>query len=91
MPLNLLLIIGVICSAIFKRKNYVYIFILIHGMNGLSSPDSSSFLITFLCLDDLIAYLYAFYDSFRIDMNFQCDFLPVTISKYEHTCNFKRL
>ena len=39
--------------------------------------------VSFSCLDDLISYMYAFYDSMRIDMSLQFDFLPVTVRKYD--------
>ena len=51
--------------------------------HGLSSSDGASILIAFSCLDDLIVYLYAFYDSLRIDMSLQFDFLPVNVRMFE--------
>ena len=35
----------------------------------------------FSCLEDLIAYLYAFYESMRIDLTVQFDLLPISIRK----------
>ena len=35
----------------------------------------------FSSLEDLIAYLYAFYESMRIDMTMQFDLLPISIRK----------
>ena len=54
-----------------------------HGQNGLSSSDGASCLITFSNLDDLVTYIYAFYDSMKLetDTNLQFDFLPVHIKK----------
>ena len=40
-----------------------------HGENGLSSADGTSVLMAFSCLDDLIAYLYAFYDIVQLLMS----------------------
>ena len=37
----------------------------------------------FSCLEDLIAYLYAFYESMRIDLTVQFDLLPISIRKKE--------
>ena len=54
-----------------------------HGENGLSSSDGSSILLTFSCLEDLITYLYAFYESIRIDLTMQFDLLPISIRKDE--------
>ena len=53
-----------------------------HGKDGLSSIDGRSVLISFSSLDDLVCYMYAFYDSMRIDMGLQFDLLPVRIRKY---------
>ena len=35
----------------------------------------------FSCLEDHIAYLYAFYESMRIDFTVQFDLLPISIRK----------
>ena len=73
---------GAICSAVFK-KNVLYAFFdsHSHGPNGLSSSEGTSIMIFFSCLDDLVTYLYAFYDSMKIDMSLQFDFLPVNVRK----------
>ena len=78
------LTIGAICCAIFKKNNlYVFFDSHSHGKNGLSSAERRSILVSFSCLDDLISYMYAFYDSIRKDMSLQFDFLPVTVRKYD--------
>ena len=83
-----LLTIGAICSAIFKKKNlYMFFDSHSHGENGLSSADGRSILVSFSCLDDLVSYLYVFYDNMRIDMSLQFDFLPVTFRKYDQKQN----
>ena len=76
------LTIGAICSAVCK-KNGMYMFFdsHSHGENGLSSGDGTSILIPFSTLDDLGTYLYAFYDSMKIDMSLQFDFLPISVRK----------
>ena len=79
---SVLLIIGAVCSAISKRNNlYVFFDSHSHGENGLSSSDGTSILLSFSCLEDLIAYLYAFYESMIIDLTMQFDLLPVSIRK----------
>ena len=79
-----LITIGAICSAVFKKNDlYVFFNSHSHGKNRFSSCDGASILIAFSCPDDLIAYLYAFYDSLRIDITLQFDFLPVTVRKFE--------
>ena len=71
---SVLLIIGAVCSAISKRNNlYVFFDSHSHGENGLASSDGTSILMLFSCLEDLIAYLYAFYESMRIDLTVQFD------------------
>ena len=64
-----LITIGAICSVVF-RKNGLYVFFdsHSHGENGLSLSDGASCFITLSNLDGLVAYLYAFYDSMKLDM-----------------------
>ena len=81
---SVLLIIGAVCSAISKRNNlYVFFDSHSHGENGLASSDGTSIFMVFSCLEDLIAYLYAFYESMRIDLTVQFDLLPISIRKKE--------
>ena len=62
---------------------YIFFFILIPMENmELPSVDGRSIFISFSSLDDLVGYMYAFYDSMRIDMSLQFDLLPVSIRKY---------
>ena len=83
---SVLLIIGAICSAISKKNNlYVFFDSHSHGENGLSSSDGTSILMSFSCLEDLIAYLYEFYESMRIDLTMQFDLMPISIRKKEHS------
>ena len=85
-----LLTIGAICSAVFK-KNGLYVFFDSHsnGENGLSSSDGASSLITFSNLNDLVTYLYAFYDSMKLDTYLQFDFLPMNVRKCEDKQSYK--
>ena len=87
-----LLTIGAICSAVF-RKNGMYVFFdsHSHGENGLSSNDGTSCLINFTSINDLVTYMYAFYDSLNLDTNtnLQFDFLPIKIKKTEETQSCK--
>ena len=78
-----LLTIAAVCSAVFMRNElYMFFDSHSHGKDGLSSIDGRSVLISFSSLDDLVGYMYAFYDSMRIDMGLQFDLLPVRIRKY---------
>ena len=85
-----LLTIGAICSAVFK-KNGLYVFFdsHSHGENGLASSDGASSLITFSNLNDLITYMYAFYDSLKLDTSLQYDFLPINVTKSEDKQSYK--
>ena len=85
-----LLTIGAICSAVFK-KNGLYAFFdsHSHGENGLSSSDGASSLITFSNLNDLVTYLYVFYDSMKLDTYLQFDFLPMNVRKCEDKQSYK--
>ena len=79
-----LLTIGAICSAVFKKKgSYAFFDSHCHGHNGLSTTDGASCLITFSSLDDLVTYMYAFYDSIKLDTSMQYDFLPINVTKSE--------
>ena len=79
-----LLTIGAICSAVFKKKgSYAFFDSHCHGHNGLSATDGTSCLITFSSLDDLVTYMYAFYDSMKLDTSMQYDFLPINVTKSE--------
>ena len=79
-----LLTIGAVCSAVFMRNNlYMFFDSHSHGEHGLSSVDGKSILISFSSLDDLVGYLYAFYDSMKIDMNLQFDLLPVNVRNFD--------
>ena len=74
-----LLTIGAVCSAVFKRNEIYMVFDShSHGKNELSSIDGRSVLISFSSLDDLVGYMYAFYDSMKIDMSLQFDLLWYT-------------
>ena len=80
-----LLTIGAICSAVFKKKgSYAFFDSHCHGHNGLSATDGASCLITFSSLDDLVTYMYAFYDSMKLDTNLQYDFLPINAKKSQN-------
>ena len=85
-----LVTIGAICSAVFK-KNGLYVFFdsYSYGENGLSSTDGASSLITFSNLNELVRYMYAFYDSMKLDTYLQFDFLPMNVTKCEDKQSYK--
>ena len=85
-----LLTVGAICSAVFKQKGaYAFFDSHCHGHNGLSATDGTSSLITFSSLDDLVRYMYAFYDSMKLDTSMQYDFLPINVKKSESKQSYK--
>ena len=80
-----LLTIGAICSAVFKKHGlYAFFYSHCHGANGLSATDGASSLITFASLDDLLTYMYAFYDSLKLDSSLQFDFWPINVKKSQN-------
>ena len=84
---SVLLISGAVCSAVHKRNNsYIFFDSHSHGEDCQSSSDGTSILMSFSCLEDIIAYLYAFYDSMRIDLTMQFDLLPISVRKKVHFC-----
>ena len=84
------LTIGAICSAVFKKKGlYAFFDSHCHGHNGLSATDGASSLITFSSLDDLITYMYAFYDSMKLDTNLQFNSLPINVKKVYNKQSYK--
>ena len=88
---SVLLIIGAVCSAVGKRnESYLFFYSHSHGEDGLSSYDGTSILMMFSSLEDLIAYLYAFYESMRIDMTMQFDLLPISVRKNEPSGSQKK-
>ena len=85
-----LLTVGAICSAVFKKKGaYAFFDSHCHGHNGLSATDGTSSLITFSNLDDLVRYIYAFYDSMKLDTSMQYDFLPINVKKSQNKQSYK--
>ena len=85
-----LLTIGAICSAVFKKKGaYAFFDSHCHEHNGLSATDGASSLITFSSLDDLVRYMYAFYDSMKLDTSMQYDFLPINVKKSQNKQSYK--
>ena len=83
--------VGAICSAVFKKKGaYAFFDSHCHGHNGLSATDDgTSSLITFSSLDDLVRYMYAFYDSMKLDTSMQYDFLPINVIKSQNKQSYK--
>ena len=72
--------IGSVCSAIFEINDEYYFFDShSHGSDGLSCPDGQSVLVSFHCLEDLVAFMYAVYDSMFIDISAQFNMLPISM------------
>ena len=76
--------------SVFKKKGaYAFFDSYCHGHNGLSATDGASSLITFSSLDDLVRYMYAFYDSIKLDTCMQYDFLPINVKKSQNKQSYK--
>lgn len=63
-----LIMIGSICSALYKDSDNDFYFFdsHSHGENGLSECDGKSLMIHSCCLNDLLGFLYAMYESMHI-------------------------
>ena len=55
-----------------------------HAQTGLSSCNGYSVLIRFSCLDDLITYMSALYESMQINLTTQYDLLPIVLTYTEN-------
>ena len=82
---NLLIMIGAICSALVRRSNtYIFFDSHSHGKDGLSNADGKAVMKIFPLLDDVIAFLYAFYNSANIELTSQFEILPVSLQRIMH-------
>ena len=82
---NLLIMIGAICSALVRRSNrYIFFDSHSHGKDALSSADGKAVMKFFPLLDDVIAFLYAFYNSANIELTSQFEILPVSLQRIMH-------
>ena len=80
-----LVMIGAICSAVYKKDGkYNFFDSHSHAQTGLSSCNGYSVLIRFSCLDDLITYMYALYESMQINLTTQYDLLPIVLTYTEN-------
>ena len=74
----LLVMIGSVCSAVFKKKDMYHLFgSHSHGSDGMSSVDGQSIFVSFQCVDDLVTFTYGMYESMLIDIEAQFDMLPL--------------
>ena len=74
----LLIMIGSVCSAVFKMDGQYFFFDShSHGVDGLSHDNGTSVLISFHRIEDLVTYMYAVYNSMLVDVEEQFDILPV--------------
>ena len=80
-----LVMIGAICSAVYKKDGkYNFFDSHSHAQTGLSSCNGYSVLIRFSCLDDMITYMYALYESMQINLTTQYDLLPIVLTYTEN-------
>lgn len=83
----LLIMIGAICSGIYKLSDNEYYFFdsHSHGSDGMSSCDGKSVLVFNRNIDDLVLYLYNMYNSMHIDFGTQFEILPISIKTLYHS------
>ena len=83
----LLIMIGAICSGVYKMSNTEYYFFDSHSHDndGMSACEGKSVLVMNKGLDDLVTYLYNMYNSMHIDFSMQFEILPISISTLHHS------
>jgi hypothetical protein len=83
----LLIMLGSICSALYKISSSEYYFFdsHSHSVDGMSCSDGKSILVRSKNLDDTVMYLYSMYESMHIDLGTQFEILPVAIQTLYHS------
>ena len=76
-------------ALLYLKGAYAFFDSHCHGQNGLSATDGASSVITFSSLDDQVRYMYAFYDSFKLETSMQYDFLPINVKKSQNKQSYK--
>ncbi|XP_062609477.1 uncharacterized protein LOC134271261, partial [Saccostrea cucullata] len=82
-----LIMIGSICSALYKASDNDFYFFdsHSHGENGLSDCDGKSLMRHSCCLDDLLGFLYAMYESMHIEFSTEFEVMPVAFHTLIHS------
>ncbi|XP_062584589.1 uncharacterized protein LOC134246276, partial [Saccostrea cucullata] len=82
-----LIMIGSICSALYKASDNDFYFFdsHSHGENGLSECDGKSLMRHSCCLDDLLGFLYAMYESMHIEFATEFEVMPVAFRTLIHS------
>ncbi|XP_065944329.1 trichohyalin-like [Magallana gigas] len=82
-----MIMIGSICSAIYKVSNNEYYFFdsHCHDIDGMSSFEGKSLLVFNRNIDDLVSFLYNMYSSMHIDFAMQFEILPISIATLCHS------
>jgi hypothetical protein len=87
----ILIMLGSICSALYKASNGEYYFFdsHSHSIDGMSCSDGKSILVHSKSIDDTVSYLYGMYESMHIDLASQFEILPLSIRTLCHSfpCN----
>ena len=74
----LLIMIGAICSAVFYKDGLYWFFDShSHGKDGLTHQDGKSIILSFGCIDSLVNFMYAMYDSMQIELYSQYELMSV--------------
>ncbi|XP_062614791.1 uncharacterized protein LOC134276564 [Saccostrea cucullata] len=84
-----LIIVGGLCSAIYVNDKNCPVFFdsHSHGEDGLSSADGRAIKITFSDIDQLVDYMFAFYQSCNISMTSQFEIQPVSVTQITSESN----
>lgn len=83
----LLIMMGAICSSVYKVSDNEYYFFASHShdRDGMSACDGKSVLVQSKSIDDLVSYLYSMYNSMHIDFRMQFEILPVSFKTLHHS------
>ncbi|XP_078328660.1 uncharacterized protein LOC144623788 [Crassostrea virginica] len=83
----LLIMLGAICSALYKVSDNEYYFFDSHShdSDGMSCCDGKSVLVLNKSIDDTVLFMYNMYISMHIDLTTQFEILPVSISTLCHS------
>ena len=81
-----LVLIGAVCSAVFKKANKLWLFDShSHGSNGLSTSDGNSILMSFINVDQLVTFMYTMYESMKLELSCQYEFLPLSFTEVDES------
>lgn len=83
----LLIMLGSICSVLYKASSSEYYFFdsHSHSFDGMSCSYGKSILVLTKSIDGMVSYLYSMYESMHIDLATQFEILPLSIRTLCHS------